>query len=300
MTEINQLKKKNQSLTMKYNECNLKINEYSREMRETKARAKEREDVYVLNALEEKERLTQRIVRLQLELEAKTKELSNTDAKSKVMDEIAKNFVGFKESILPIVEVSSLAQVNHQIRIIMIKTKQTQKELKNILFNDYKGDEKISIKELIKIFQKKPLNLSSVPAENLSRYLIEPRENLEIVFSKYTEKSAADIRIRLDYFLDIDYPKDFYENLDDIKKSAGNKIKPKFNEAKQKIRNIISEVGEFNSVNWVKICKDLYPDLNTIERDCLMSIMIDDINDIDNLKFTVIIFNIIEFKSTCC
>ena len=47
-------------------------------------------------------------------------------------------------------------------------------------------------------------------AELLARFLIEPREQPALVYNKYADKLVVEIRIRLDSFLAIDYPRDFH------------------------------------------------------------------------------------------
>lgn len=54
-------------------------------------------------------------------------------------------------------------------------------------------------------------------AEKLGRFLIEPREQTSIVYNQYLDKPAVEIRIKLNSFLEIDYPTDFHLKMDKMK-----------------------------------------------------------------------------------
>jgi len=85
------------------------------------------------------------------------------------------------------------------------------------LFSDYSSHEKISIKELAKIFEKKLEGFPKDFAEILGRYLIEPRDTQTILYNQYLDKNIVDVRIKIDSLLSNDYPKDFHIKLPDLK-----------------------------------------------------------------------------------
>jgi hypothetical protein len=87
------------------------------------------------------------------------------------------------------------------------------------LFAEYTAEEFLSIKELMKIFKKNPLKLKHVDAEDLSRFLIEPREKSIVVYNKYAEKLMIDVRMKFDTFLNIDYPSNLSAEIPKIKES---------------------------------------------------------------------------------
>jgi len=281
---INRLTHTNEQLNERINQYTSKINELSKEIREIKVAAREKEEVYILKALEEKEKMTQRIVRLQLELEAKSKELIENELKSKVLNEITKSFVGFKEVSRPLVEYEQLIPAIHQFKVTLINTKQTLNELKNKLFEDYKADERISIKEVIKIFQRRPLYLPLAIAEDLARYLIEVRNNPEVAYNKYNEILIADLRIKLDNFLAIDFTD---LNFQAIKRSAVSKVKREIDEVMRAVYAVVEEKGELDSIAWLKICKEHCTELSSIECDCIMALMVNENNNVKTLEHSV-------------
>ena len=190
-----------------------RVFEKEREAREISIEAKEKEEAYILKGLEDKEKLTQRMIRLELELKSKNKVISELENRAKEIEEIPPPTdpnanPNAREVRKRLIEAMELRYVKYQFRMVLIKYKMTLNEIKEQLFSDYKPDERITIKELTKVFQKKPLELSVIDAENLSRYLIENRNQEDIVYSKYREKLTAGIRIKLDTVLDINYPKD--------------------------------------------------------------------------------------------
>ena len=280
MKQINELKKT-------VDKCKNSILEKDKEIRDVKAHAKENEEAYILNGLEEKERMTQRIVRLELELSAKNKEMNQGYVKQNTVIEEVKVKSIVREITKPIVDPLDLVYTKDAFKLWLIKSKIRLNDAKESLFCEYKPDERISIKELTKLFQRKPLKLTYSLAEALARYLVEPREKPEVVYNNYNEKLTADIRISLDTFLGLDYPIDFSDNLDKITEKAFEKIKSKFRYLKSDIDDVISERGELNSVKWAEICNNRYPELRSVERDCLMVIMLGEDNNFTDLHFSV-------------
>lgn len=70
---------------------------------------------------------------------------------------------------------------------------------------------------MAKIFEKKPLDFSFEMSEMLGRFLIEPRDQPMVVYNKYLDKSIIDVRLKLDSFLGIDYPRDFNIKINEMK-----------------------------------------------------------------------------------
>jgi len=270
-------------LKKRIEENNVKLIEKDKNIREIKATAKEKEEAYILKGLEEKERLTKKIVRLELELSAKSKEtIDNTD-KPKITIEPPKPLTIIREITKPLVEVDNLVYAKHAFRLILMQQKKDLNELKDTLFFQYTPDEQITIKELTKIFQR--LNLSLLEAENLARYLIEPRGQQEVVYNKYNGKPMASVRISLDSLLNLDYSKDLCNDLPNITQTAINKIKNRY----KYIRNAVQDIeGSLDSIEWERICKKQCPDLTSIEWDYLLSIMVNERNDLKELVFKVV------------
>eukprot|EP00826_Nyctotherus_ovalis_P042502 TRINITY_DN4378_c0_g1_i5.p1 TRINITY_DN4378_c0_g1~~TRINITY_DN4378_c0_g1_i5.p1 ORF type:complete len:280 (-),score=50.91 TRINITY_DN4378_c0_g1_i5:108-947(-) len=265
-------------------------------MREAKLAAKENEEVYILKALEERERMTQRIVRLQLELEAKKKEIVANEIQSKVLNEVTKTLIGFREVSKPLVDYPQLVPVIHQFKATLINSKKPLSELKDQLFVEYKADERISIKELGKVFQRKPLYLPLAWTEDLARYLVEPRDSPEVAYNKYREILIADVRIKLDTLLNINYPTNLNSLIPNIMRNAVSKLKARITEIRRAVNTVVAERGELDSVTWIKICKDHLLEFSPIEHDCLVALMIDERNDVRSLEFSVW-FNIIPIET---
>jgi hypothetical protein len=277
----NNLVKQVADLKKRVEESSVKLVEKDKQIREVKATAKEKEEAYMLKELEEKERLTKRIVRLELELSAKTKEATENP---KFNNEVSKPLTAIREITKPLVEVDELGYAKHTFRLVLIQQKKSFNELKDTLFFQYTPDESISIKELTKIFQR--LNLSLLEAENLARYLIEPRDQQEVVYNKYNEKSMTSIRISLDSLLNPDNSKDIYNDLSSIIQAAINKIKDRY----KYIRNAVQGIeGNLDSIEWERICKKQCPELSSIEWDCLLSLIVNERNDLRDLVFKVVL-----------
>ena len=175
--------------------------------------------------------------------------------------------------------ISDLIYVKQLIRVILIRRKITFDELKNKIFNNYLGEELICIKEFIKIAQGPILGLDFISAENLGRYLIEPRTNQTLLYDKYREIQIIDLRIKLENLFEIDYPKDFYLSSTQILKSALNQIK-------QNYQRITSEINQpkIDLLKWQQISITI--PLSPIERDFLIAIMADS-NNLNQLNFDV-------------
>ena len=152
---------------------------------------------------------------MERELEIRNKELEQTGKKIKESEASKSIYSPIRENLRSIVEEQDLIYPNYTIRMNLISLRKGLDLLKQDLFADYRGEEKISIKELCKIFERKPLSLNVETAENLSRYLIEPRDQPSLVYNRYLEKPIVEARIKLDSFLGIDYPHEFYNKIEE-------------------------------------------------------------------------------------
>jgi len=186
----------------------------------------------------------------------------------------------------PLIRDSDLVYTKMLFRVILIKCKKNLDELEDEIFNEYKYDEFISIKELIKVFQRQPLSLDGKSAEELARYLIEAESKQPIVYDKFREQQIYIIKSRLNTLLKIDYPHDFYFDENDITQSALSKIKEKIGELKVAMNDVLLWSNKFDYKKWrdsaSKICSNLTP----IENDYLVSIMTEQ-NDLQQLNFSV-------------
>eukprot|EP00826_Nyctotherus_ovalis_P056955 TRINITY_DN7775_c0_g5_i1.p1 TRINITY_DN7775_c0_g5~~TRINITY_DN7775_c0_g5_i1.p1 ORF type:complete len:466 (+),score=143.51 TRINITY_DN7775_c0_g5_i1:702-2099(+) len=248
-----------------------------REIREIISRAKENEDRYILERLEEKERLEARIVRLELQLKAKEKEQPEENPKPHPLTEID---TSVRRTIKPLVQEADLLYPKQMFIVAMIKEKKDFNEIKRELFTDYEADEKISIKELIKIFKRKPLQLKNSMAEGLARYLIEPRDVLEVIYNIYADKLIGDIRILLDNFVSLEYPANFWAD-EATTERAIKKLHTSMFNIRIKARDGLS------FTKWMQICKEECPELNGMERDFTVALMAD--KDLDELDFGVLV-----------
>jgi len=246
--------------------------EMQKEFRDEKARLKEREEAYTLKALEDKEKLTERLVTLERELHVRDNKNVNIP----------------KEIAVPLIRESDLKYTKELFKVILINSKKSFDFLKDELFCEYKLDEPISIKEFIKLVQKNPLCLEMGQAEDLARYLIEPRDKQIVVYNKYTERSVEQVRIKLNEFLNLEYPKDYWQNIDSITKGAIEKVKERFKYMNDSVKEIIAEHGRLEFVKWIQVANSVCPELNTMEKDCLIALMTGKDNDLKELKFSVI------------
>ena len=255
-----------------------KLLEKEKELREVKIRAKEHEDAYILKALEEKERLIKRIVNLELELKSKSK---LEEVKKVPEPQVTEPIKTIREFTNPLVQATDLIYHKQLFKIVLIKEKKTFDVLRQELFTDYEPNERITIKELTKVFRRKPLSMKFEDAELLARYLIEPRGKLEVVYNKYSEGLIADIIILLDSLIDIKYPIDFWCKQETIMQSGLMKLEGSFD----KIKNIASNTDDLTYNRWIEICTTECSELSLVERDFLMAIMFD--NDLTKLNFSV-------------
>ena len=182
---VDELRSENERLriekenTKQISEYNAKqLFEKEKELRVVRTTAREREDEYVLKGLEEKERLTKRIVRLELQLKAMSKEPSPEDFNkppAPAPAPVPGSSGLIREVTNPRVQDIDIAYTKQLLRIVLINEEIRFDTLKKDIFDGYEPDEKISIKELGKILKKKPLILPTKQAENFARFLIEPR-----------------------------------------------------------------------------------------------------------------------------
>jgi len=287
--EIEKLKAENLKFKSRIEEYRKRVFEKEKEARDVAREAKEKEEAYTLKGLEEKEKMTQGIIRLKLELSSKNKQITELENKSKEIIEPPNISSIVREVRNPLVEITDLVYVKYQFRLALIKSKKNLNELKEVLFSEYASDERISIKELTKIFKRQPLALAD--GEKLARYLIEPRRQQTVVYNKYNEKPIVDVRIQLDLFLDIDYPKDFSENVKSITETALRKIKPKFEDIRVKVQDVIEEKEVLDLATWLEITKQSFNELNSIEKDCILSLMVQDPDDLKELRFSVLLYH---------
>jgi len=178
--------------------------------------------------------------------------------------------------IKPLVQESDLIYPKQLFSVLMIKEKKTLDDIKRELFAEYGSDEKISIKELVKILKRPPLKLNANMSEELARYLIEPRDTLEVVYNVYEDKLIGDLRILIDNLVAVDYPEKFWESEGEIVENALKKLK-------RKISTI--EVNNLNFIKWAQICKEEFPELTAMERNFTMALMTD--NNLYELNFDV-------------
>ena len=87
------------------------------------------------------------------------------------------------------------------------------------MFQGYRVDDKISIRELDKILERSPFEFNAELAELFARFLIENRDRPAVIFNQYMDKQLQEIRIKLDTMISIDYPNDFHSRIKDIKKT---------------------------------------------------------------------------------
>ena len=219
-------------------------------------------------------------MRLELELEAKNKDnpVNNDKNKNKesLSDEIRKKTI----------DPNELIHTATKIRLVLIKLKKPWNDFKEELFSEYKPGERISIKELTKIFQRKPLNLTLADGEELGRYLVETKEQKEIIYDKYKDNSVSDVRLRLDSIVNINYPKNFSENISRISEDAIRKISDRLRYLQSLIEDVLVN-GKLDYIKWFPICSKACPELLPIERDCLVLIMLDETNDPSQMIFSV-------------
>jgi len=279
--EIKQLREENEGLRKDKKGCERKLIEKDKAIRDATENAKVQENIYILKSLEEKDRLSQKIVRLELELAAKNKDNPSQPIISEVYKSPPKTFPR------PLIDPNELLYAVEWIKVRLIKLKKTWEEVKEDLFIQYKAEETISIKELNKIFQKSPLNLSSKDSEMLARYLIEPRDQKEVNYNVYSDKLIASVRSLLDFVLKMDYPNDFTMNVKEVTETVLEKIEKSFKYVKSAVEDVVSSDGKLDFVDWVPICKHYYPELNSFESDCLVVLMVDENNNLRRMEFAV-------------
>jgi len=283
--EAEKMKKEKEELRKKADIAEKRVIEKEREMREERNKAKEKEEEYVLKSFEDKEKLNQRIVRLERELSVKAKELAENDKKSKEIEVATKAIASARQDIKNIINEPELSYTKILFKIILIKSKKSLDDLKEIIFSEFSPEERISIKELTKIFMKPFIGLSNLDAENLSRFLIEPRDSDSIVYNRYADRVMIEVRIKFDSFLNLLYPKDFIGLLPKIAESSIQKLKPRFRYLKNAVEEITNDQNLMDALKWAQVCHTNCTELNNLEKDYLISIMVDEKNDLKHLDF---------------
>jgi chromosome segregation ATPase len=273
-TKIKKLKKEKNDQSIKIKQISKSLLDKEREIREITSSAKENEDKYILERLEEKERLEARIVRLELQLSALVKEQPEETSKPKPLTEID---TAVRRVIKPLVQEADLFYPKQLFKVVMIKEKKGLDQIKKELFAEYEPDERISVKELVKVLKREPLKLNAKMAEDLARYLIEPRDTLEVVYNVYEDKLVGDIRILIDNLVAVDYPANFWESEERIIEDALKKLKGKISTI---------ETDDLNFVKWAQICKEQFPELSSMEKDFTIALMVDN-NNLYELNFDV-------------
>ena len=193
----------------------MKLKEEDKEIRNITKNGKENEEKYILKTLEDKDKYAQKIVRLELELAAINKDSDPQKDNKKVTKVIPVE----SEIKKPLININELIYTIEWFRIVVIRSGKTWNDIKEDIFSVYKATEKISIKELTKVFQRKPFKLKLTDGEDLARYLVEPKGEKEIGYNVYRDKLVAESRIILDSVLSISL--DYKES---IKKATENDV----------------------------------------------------------------------------
>eukprot|EP00826_Nyctotherus_ovalis_P046700 TRINITY_DN5310_c0_g1_i1.p1 TRINITY_DN5310_c0_g1~~TRINITY_DN5310_c0_g1_i1.p1 ORF type:complete len:523 (+),score=197.36 TRINITY_DN5310_c0_g1_i1:124-1692(+) len=262
-TELDKALIDNENLKDKLEESEKKVFERDKEIREIRTTAKENEEAYILKSYEEQERLTKRIVKLELELIARRKEDAESGKKPIAPDEIR-----------DIVKKAEMIYAKTWIKLILIRKKKSLEEFKEQLFSDFEPDETICIKELIKTLQKEPAVFDTATAELLSRYLIESREHPAIIYNKYNEKVVSEVKEAFDELMNLSYPPEFWKNEKEIINEGAKKAAEQY----QYLRGGVGEGNMMSLPKWIQISNSICPELTSIERDYLISAMTDGYN----------------------
>jgi myosin heavy subunit len=272
-TELDTAMNEKEDLKMQLQESEKKIFEKDKELREARSTAKEKEEAYILKSYEEQERLTKRIVRLELELLARRKE--NAESGRKPIS---------PEEIIDIIKESQMVYAKTWMKLVLIRQKKSIEVLKDELFAEYNSNELICIKELTKILQRQPLSFDLDTAGSLSRYLIESREHPAIIYNKYNEKTVEEVRKGFDDLLDLSYSEEFWKKEKEVLNAAVKKTADQY----QYLRGGVGEGNIMDLVKWNQISNSICPELSPIERDYLVNIMAED-NNLKQLDFGVLL-----------
>ncbi len=154
------------------------------------------------------------------ELSSKNREIEASGKKVKESETILKSLSEFRELVKNIVQDEELTCPKQAIHAYLINSGKGLDVLKQELFADFQGEERISIKEFVKILQKPPLKLKVNDAEDLARFLIESRDQPTVSYNKYADKLTIEIRLKLDSLLNLDFPKDLSARVPAIRQSA--------------------------------------------------------------------------------
>jgi len=172
-----------------------------------------------------------------------------------------------------------------------------RKALFDLIFEGYAQDETLSIKELTKNLMKKPLDLDNACAEQIARFCIEPKENAELEFNKYREKSVYEINQILENVLGISYliiPSELDEQ---IEKTA-EKFKGKMLKVIEMLDQSNVSKDAIHVRKWREIFQDIRSDLEPMEKDIL--IMLGYLTNKDITKLSIKVFFFINcFLGTC-
>ncbi len=148
---------------------------------------------------------------MERELEQKKKEhadfVANTEAT-----------VAAKET-KKIVSEDELYYTKFEMRIGLLAAKLTAYRFLEQLFEGYSGTDRISVKELSKLLGRKPLSLPVSQALLLGRFVVEPRDRVEVQYDWYCERPWSECKQNLEGMLGVTYSFDS-ERLEALLRSA--------------------------------------------------------------------------------
>ncbi len=140
------------------------------------------------------------------------------------------------------------------------------------LFDGYQlSKDTISVKEFTKLLGRKPVEVENSQAEQLARYLIEPRASSQVEFSQYRDRNLVEVKPAFEDFLGISYTF--------TKGSLARLVSGTLAKVKQKIPDIIKNLeaekvslSAINVKKWRAILQDTIPELDPIEKDVLIGL----------------------------
>lgn len=256
----NKLKKENEQLKRIRIKIENELVEVKRELTKLKHKSDEERNEDFVRIIEANEKLTQRLHVLEKELAATC---SNAEVSPPKPELTAK----------PLVRDSDLVYTKALFRVVLIQHKRNLSELEEEMFGEYRQDEYMSIKELVKVLQRQPLGLDGRAAEDLGRYLVEGREKQMVAYDKFREQQVSVIKNRLKALLSIEYPRNFYVNDGEIVRSALGKVKERIKELKVAMNDVLLWTSIFDYKKWKETSGRICPELTPLENDYLVSLM---------------------------
>lgn len=188
-----------------------------------------------------------------------------------------------KRQVLKLVDKDVIHKITTELRLNLIISNTEFKNLKKILFKNYEDDDKVSIHELSKVFQRGPCKLGSDAALKVARYLVEPRKGKETEFDELREEKASVVFGNLALVMGT-YTLKHNSKPEVIQESLLGKISERVEDFADTLQNSADDEGFVKLEDLEQVCKAMNFGLSSDELDYLLLTMYKKSKNADKLR----------------